>query len=219
MASIAKRTDGQWRARYRSADNREHSKHFTRKVDAQRWLDEVTDSVVTGQYVDPAAGRQTLVKALSLVLQPSTVRVVHRVLAGILKSAVRDRRIASNPCEGTRLPRSERRRVEPMTAEALWRLEAAMPERFRTLVVFAPGTGLRQGEAFGLTVDRIDFLRRAIVVDRQLVSIAGREPYLAPPKTEASVRVVPAPPGGGRRPGGPPGRVPGRSRRAGVYVA
>ena len=34
-------------------------KHFARKVDAQRWLDEVTASVVTGQYVDPKAGRMT----------------------------------------------------------------------------------------------------------------------------------------------------------------
>lgn len=28
------------------------SRHFDRKVDAQRWLDEVTASVLTGQYVD-----------------------------------------------------------------------------------------------------------------------------------------------------------------------
>jgi len=48
MASIAKRPDGRWRARYRDDAGREHSKHFARKVDAQRWLDEVTASVVTG---------------------------------------------------------------------------------------------------------------------------------------------------------------------------
>ena len=59
MASIARRPDGRWRPRYRDEAGREHSRHFTRKVDAQRWLDEVTASVVTGQYVDPAAGRVT----------------------------------------------------------------------------------------------------------------------------------------------------------------
>ncbi|MGY1730151.1 tyrosine-type recombinase/integrase [Geodermatophilus sp. SYSU D01045] len=59
MASIAKRPDGRWRARYRDEAGKEHAKHFDRKVDAQRWLDEVTASVVTGQYVDPAAGRIT----------------------------------------------------------------------------------------------------------------------------------------------------------------
>ncbi len=52
MASLAKRRDGRWRARYRNAADKEHSRHFSRKLDAQRWLDEVTASVVTGQYVD-----------------------------------------------------------------------------------------------------------------------------------------------------------------------
>jgi integrase len=59
MASINKRTDGVWRARYRDEGGREHSKHFARKVDAQRWLDQVTASVVTGSYVDPKAGKIT----------------------------------------------------------------------------------------------------------------------------------------------------------------
>jgi Phage integrase, N-terminal len=59
MASIKKRPDGIWRARYRDEAGREHAKHFPRKVDAQRWLDEVTASVVTGSYVDPKAGQIT----------------------------------------------------------------------------------------------------------------------------------------------------------------
>jgi hypothetical protein len=32
------------------------------------------------------------------------------------------------------------------------------------------GAGVRQSEATGLTVDRVDFLRRQLTVDRQLVS-------------------------------------------------
>src|SRR5687768_1384901 len=55
--NVAKRPDGRWRARYRDAARKEHARHFARKVDAQRWLDEVTTSVVTGAYVDPRAGR------------------------------------------------------------------------------------------------------------------------------------------------------------------
>ena len=42
MASIARRPDGTWRPRYRDAADKEHSRHFARKLDAQRWLDEVT---------------------------------------------------------------------------------------------------------------------------------------------------------------------------------
>jgi integrase len=59
MASIKKRPDGKWRARYRDADGKEHARHFDKKVDGQRWLDEVTASILTGQYVDPRAGRET----------------------------------------------------------------------------------------------------------------------------------------------------------------
>lgn len=62
MASIRKRPNGKWRARYRDEAGKEHARHFDRKVDAQRWLDEVTASVVTGQYVDPRAGRVTLLR-------------------------------------------------------------------------------------------------------------------------------------------------------------
>jgi len=59
VASIKQRPDGAWRARYRDAAGKEHARHFKRKRDAQRWLDEVAASVVTGQYVDPSAGKIT----------------------------------------------------------------------------------------------------------------------------------------------------------------
>ncbi|MGY5882327.1 tyrosine-type recombinase/integrase [Modestobacter lacusdianchii] len=242
MASIARRPDGTFRPRFRDASGKEHARHFKRKVDAQRWLDEMTAAMVTGQYVDPAAGRvtfreyaerwratqvhrpttaahvetmlrrhvyprlgdkrlgsvlpsdvQSLVKQLSLDLAPATVGVIHRILAGIFKAAVRDRRIVASPCQGTKLPKVHRQRIEPMTLEAVEALTETMPERYRALVTLAAGTGLRQGEMLGLTTDRIDFLRRQLTVDRQLVTMPDRAPYLAPPKTQASARVVPLP--------------------------
>ena len=55
MASIQKRPNGKYRARYRDADGKEHARHFALKRDAQAWLDEKTASIVTGQYVDPKA--------------------------------------------------------------------------------------------------------------------------------------------------------------------
>lgn len=242
MASVKKRPSGQWRARYRDDTGREHSRHFTRKVDAQRWLDEIASSIVTGSYVDPRAGlltfrdyaedwrkaqvhrpssrahvetmlrrhayprfgdrplssiRPTEVQAwvagLSGSMAPATVKVIHGIVAGIFKAAVRDRRLASSPCEGIRLPKVAPRRIEPFSTEQVTSLVNAVPERFRALVVLAAGTGLRQGEAFGLTVERVDFLRRTIAVEQQLVTVPGQPPTLAPPKTSASHRVVPLP--------------------------
>src|SRR4051794_16205326 len=60
MASIARRRDRTWRARYRDQTGKEHARHFDRKVDAQRFLDNVTASVVRGDYVDPARSRMTV---------------------------------------------------------------------------------------------------------------------------------------------------------------
>ncbi|MGE2690083.1 tyrosine-type recombinase/integrase [Mycolicibacterium pulveris] len=49
-----------WRARYVDDEGREHAKGFTRKSDAQAWLDtEITSAFVTGTYVDPQRGKIT----------------------------------------------------------------------------------------------------------------------------------------------------------------
>ncbi len=90
MANIAKRTNGQWRARYRDPHGREHARHFTRKIDAQSWLDSVTTAVQTGTYVDPHRGRITIADwaprwlAGQSHLKPST----HERYAGILREHV-----------------------------------------------------------------------------------------------------------------------------------
>lgn len=60
VASIQRRENGRWRARYRDAAGKEHARHFTRKLDGQRWLDDVTAAVVTGTYVDPKTARSTV---------------------------------------------------------------------------------------------------------------------------------------------------------------
>lgn len=67
MASIQKRPNGSWRARYRDEHGKEHARHFKFKDNprdpgnsAKHWLDEVTAAVVTGTYVDPAKARITV---------------------------------------------------------------------------------------------------------------------------------------------------------------
>lgn len=59
MSSISRRPNGRYRARYRDAAGVEHAKHFTRKLDAQRWLDSITASQVRGDYIDPRSGGTT----------------------------------------------------------------------------------------------------------------------------------------------------------------
>jgi integrase len=59
MASVKRRPDGRWRARYRDADGKEHAGHFATKAKAQQWLDEQTSRIVRGEWTDPKRGRVT----------------------------------------------------------------------------------------------------------------------------------------------------------------
>ncbi|HEY1914261.1 MAG TPA: site-specific integrase [Streptosporangiaceae bacterium] len=60
MASIAKRPDGRWRARYRDAAGKEHARHFPRKIDARQWLDTETSKLVQGTWTHPKAAKTTV---------------------------------------------------------------------------------------------------------------------------------------------------------------
>lgn len=59
MAHVEKRGAGRWRARYRGPDGKERSRTFERKVDAERFLTTQEGRKLTGEWVDPTAGRQT----------------------------------------------------------------------------------------------------------------------------------------------------------------
>jgi integrase len=241
MASIDKRPNGKWRARWREYPcGPQRTRQFARKIDAQRFLTRIEASQLDGTYRDPAAGRvplreygeawraaqvhrqstadrvevelrlriypefgdrplasvrpsevQAWVKGLSTKLAPATVELTARTLASLYRAAIRDRLVVSNPCDGVRLPEKARQRVDPPSVEVVRALDAVVPARFRAAVTLGAGAGLRQGEAFGLTVDRVDFLRRSVRVDRQLVTPKSGAPSLGPPKRPASVRTIP----------------------------
>ncbi len=59
MAHIQKRGPSKYRARNRGPDGREHSRTFTRKGDAERYLATVEVEKSRGQWVDPSLARQT----------------------------------------------------------------------------------------------------------------------------------------------------------------
>jgi integrase len=134
-----------------------------------------------------------LVKGMERNLSPRSVIVIYRYVSTIFKAATRDRRIALSPCDGIRLPKDIRSPVVPMSTAGVQALCEAIPERYSAMVVLAAGTGLRQGEVFGLTLDRVNFLRKTLTVDRQLVGIQGQTPKFGSPKTASSVRTVPLP--------------------------
>ncbi len=137
---------------------------------------------------------QAWVTAVSTSLSPATTRTVYGTLAAILRCAEDDRVIARTPCtRRVRLPRAHGAEVTPILPEQLRAIIETVEPRYRAYLVLLAGAGLRPAEGLGLTVDRVDFLRRTVRVDRQLVTINGQLPSLQPAKTTSSVRTVPVP--------------------------
>jgi integrase len=113
------------------------------------------------------------------------------VLSGILRDAVKAKRLATNPAAGIDgLPQKRARRRIYLTAEDVHRLAAATGEH-RVLVLVLALCGLRWGEAIGLRVRDVEFLRRRLSVHENAVQIGGRH-AVGPTKGRTS-RSVPVP--------------------------
>jgi integrase len=127
-------------------------------------------------------------------LAPNTARQAHAITRTIFRSAVADRKINRTPFEQIPLPKVIRNRGHvPHTMDQVHRLAQAAPSALGALIVLGIATGLRSGELLGLTTDRVNFLRREVRIDRQMVYVPGHPPYLGPPKSEESDRTVPVP--------------------------
>ena len=136
-------------------------------------------------------------------LAPSTVESYFRVLAAVMIAARRDRLVHDSPTDDVTLPRAEHNgaALVPLSIEQVQAIADRVPAHYRALVLTSAGLGLRQGEACGLTVDRVDFLRRQVRIDRQLISPSGPGPVrFGPTKTPSSNRVIPLPDSVGEAP-------------------
>lgn len=236
--SIARRPNGSWRARYRDEAGNERARHFDRKVDAQRWLDETATSVLTGTYADPKAGRVTFaaffgewsarqvwapgtVLAMSLAarsvpfsdkpikdvrrseveawikamdtagLAPGTIKTRYVNVRSVFRAACKDRVIGSDPTEGVRLPRGRRAEAAMSipTPEEVGQLLLVADDRFQAFIALCAFAGLRLGEAAGVQVGDINFLRKSLAVRRQVQRVNGGTVDVRAPKY-GSERVV-----------------------------
>lgn len=129
--------------------------------------------------------------AAGLGMAASTARKVAQYLGTMFEAAVADGLVPSNPTRGAKRPRVESSPVVPFTQKQLDRLWELCPEWFHVGLVLGAMCGLRQGEAAGLVIDRLDLPRRTLKVDRQLLSPSDGPPVFGPPKTARSYRTVP----------------------------
>lgn len=261
MASISKRTSTlvvvdkrsnkettatieRYRARYRDETGKEHARHFAKKANAQRWLDEVTAAVVRGDYVDPAAGKVTFgqwfkrwsevqtwtdgtaeTAAMTLAsvtfadvpmsritelhveawmkamtkpgpkrkkgLAASTRRTRNNYVRMAFLAAVKARVIRQDPTAGISPPRVAKSegRIKLPTPEQVGAALLEAPDDFHGFVAVCAFAGLRLGEAAGLQLGDVDFLRRTMSVQRQIQGQVNSKTVEVSPKYE-SVRTV-----------------------------
>ncbi len=126
-------------------------------------------------------------------LAPSTVLLVRVILRAIFNAAVQDRKIPESPMAGIRTPQVMKTRVRPLTDDQVVTLRKSMPAELQALVTFMAGTGLRPGEAIGVTRDRLRLLGKnpTVTVDRQLLTQKGKTTDFGPLKNRPSYRTVP----------------------------
>lgn len=135
---------------------------------------------------------QAWVGEMSQRLAPRTTISYYRVLVALYNAAILDDKLVRNPCRGVKLPRREStaRSLVPITADEVRAVAAHVHARYRALVWAQASLGLRTGEATGITVDRVNWLRRTVTIDRQVITPARGAPSFGNPKTAASKRTL-----------------------------
>lgn len=123
----------------------------------------------------------------------STVAKAYRLLRGILNTAVEDELIKKNPCriKNAGVERPEERPV--LTVAEVFRLAAAVPPRFRALVLLATFGSLRWGELAALRRCHLDLDARTVRIEASVAEMKTGELVTGRPKSDAGARVVALP--------------------------
>ncbi|MFP8959300.1 tyrosine-type recombinase/integrase [Streptomyces nanhaiensis] len=146
--------------------------------------------------IDASALRSFKAELLARV-EDSTAEVIWVHLSTVLNAAVDDKRLLKNPCKAHRTvkpPKRVKKKAKAWPRVTVDAVRENLQERYRFAVDLGLGAGLRQGEAFGLGEEDIDFEAEAIRVRRQLRWDSKGRPYFSLPKG-GKTRDVPLSPG------------------------
>ena len=148
------------------------------------------------QDLTPATLDRWIRKLLKAGFAQNTLRRVRTLLRQALSYAVYPAKlIASNPADYIKVPKN--------APSNIVKRHVITPEFFQTLLSKHPFgtdyyipllilyyTGMRCGELVGLTWDAIDFEKKTITVDKQLVYLNRQGYFFSTPKTSSSNRVI-----------------------------
>lgn len=139
------------------------------------------------------------------------VRKVHKLLRQFFGYADAEGYIIKNPCSNVSLPKQKKNEATDIinnrktkfsyfTEEEIQQLKKVFKgNMYENVILFALGTGMRQGEILGLQWNDLDFKNKEIHVLHNLNTSAdieedGQRKYktlLQEPKTENSIRIIP----------------------------
>jgi len=125
-------------------------------------------------------------------LGPSTKGLAFMIVAGTFDLAVADGLRRDNPARSKIVPspsKDDPETGEAWTADQVWRVHDAHPERYRAIPACAAGLGLRQGEALAIGAEDFDFDTGKVRIRRQLAKIGTSWVFKLP--KEGKERVVP----------------------------
>lgn len=129
-------------------------------------------------------------------LASSTIQYYHRVISSILESAVQWQIILFNPCERVKPPKKVRSEAkyldDKQTAELLTELEKE-PLLYQTIYSLIVYTGMRRGEACGLTWHDIDLDNGIVDINKATLYTPEKGTYDGDTKNETSRRVIKMP--------------------------
>lgn len=119
-----------------------------------------------------------------------TIANKHGFLAGALNHAVRAGKITKNPCDHTRIPRTDGNEMCFLTRPEFDLLLGAMTERWRPLTLWLVATGMRFGEATAITVGDIDVDSGTARVSKAWKFTGSGERRLGQTKTRKGQRTI-----------------------------
>jgi integrase len=110
----------------------------------------------------PSHVRAWTARLLAGGYEPAYVNALHRRLAQVFADAIDDSLVARSPCSRKTSPGRGRQRPYVATTEQVWALCEVFPPRIAAAVLLGAFAGLRSGEACGLRVADVDFMRAVI---------------------------------------------------------
>jgi len=129
-------------------------------------------------------------------LSPKSIKNVHAILSKSMNTAIEIGYIKTNPTSRAKLPKVERKEINPLTNEELKlfleQLDGELYAELYTIIVF---TGLRKAEASGLSWDCVDFESNILTINKQLQKRPKKDGgYTLAPLKNDKIRVLSIPP-------------------------